>query len=370
MRINAKPHRLGGGALVALLTAALCGGPAAAASAPVVPPPVSGHVVMENMYPQPKVNFAHGVVGLPNLTYSTIVGYRPLRLDLYLPPKAVEPGRHPLVIYIHGGGWLAGHSRQSGAFSDWPATLASLASRGYVVASLNYRLSSEAPFPAAEQDVKTAIRWLRAHASQYGIEKDKVIVWGASAGGHLAALTATSCGVKALEPSMAELGGRPTDSSHPKARTTIPKEAGESDCVQGAILWYGVFDFQAIAKQRQAQHLPKRPADGALSKFLNCGQGPCSEKVLRAASPITYVSSKSPPMQIVCGSDDSTVPPDQSREFYKRLKEAGVPASLTVIPGANHSLIGPTPAATRADSIKAYEMAVHFIDETTGHKAH
>jgi acetyl esterase/lipase len=98
------------------------------------------------------------VSGLPDLVYSTLSGFRPLTLDLYVPANPVSGGA-PVIIYVHGGGWMSGHTRHSGAFENWPGVLASLAGRGYVVASLNYRLSSEAPSPAAEQDVKSAVRW-------------------------------------------------------------------------------------------------------------------------------------------------------------------------------------------------------------------
>src|SRR6185369_12270345 len=147
------------------------------------------------------------VVGFPDLTYSSLSGYRPLILDLYKPAKSGKP--LPLVIYLHGGGWQGGHTRHSGAFEDWPGVLASIAARGYVVASVEYRLSGEAAFPAAVQDVKAAIRWLRMHATEFGIDKARAVVWGGSAGGQLAALVGASCGVAALEPPAAAANQRP-----------------------------------------------------------------------------------------------------------------------------------------------------------------
>ena len=173
----------------------LANGTAAAAEDAVA---TAAHPVLEDRYPERRTAFAGGVVGFADLTYSVLPGFRPLRLDLYQPPGA--PGSHPLVVFIHGGGWMSGHTRHSGAFEDWPGVLASLAAKGYVVASLEYRLSGEAPFPAAIQDVKAAIRWLRARAPQYGIDRQRAIVWGGSAGGQLAALAATSCGAAALRP--------------------------------------------------------------------------------------------------------------------------------------------------------------------------
>ena len=137
---------------------------------------------------------------LRDLAYATVPGFRTMTLDLYQPKRAPKDYPKPLLIFVHGGGWNSGDARQGGGFSDFPGVLAALAAKGYVVASVNYRLSGEAHFPAALQDVKAAIRWLRAHADEYGIDTSRVAVWGEEAGGQLAALAGTSCGVAALEP--------------------------------------------------------------------------------------------------------------------------------------------------------------------------
>ena len=126
--------------------------------------------VLEERYPQPEVKFAGGVTGLPDLTYSFIPGYRQLKLDMYLPPGK-PTGARPLVVYVAGGGWLADRPRNAGPFEDWPGVFVALAKKGYVIASIRYRLSGEARFPAAEHDTKTAIRWLRGNAAKYGIYK-------------------------------------------------------------------------------------------------------------------------------------------------------------------------------------------------------
>ncbi|HEY5410466.1 MAG TPA: alpha/beta hydrolase, partial [Caulobacteraceae bacterium] len=153
----------------------------------------------DDPYPDHQVAFAGGVTGIPDLTYQILPGYRPMKLDLYLPPAALA-GPRPVVIYIHGGGWMGGGPRLSGAFDNWPKVLASIAAHGYVVASVSYRFSDEAPHPAAIQNVKAAIRWLRANAGKYRIDTGRFMSWGGSAGGQLAALAATSCGVAALDP--------------------------------------------------------------------------------------------------------------------------------------------------------------------------
>jgi acetyl esterase/lipase len=322
-------------------------------------------------YPARRTAFAGGVTGFADVVYSTVPGFRPLTLDLYRPAAA---GTHPLVIYIHGGGWSFGHSRQAGAFAQWPRVLASLAARGYVVTSLNYRLSGEAPFPAAIQDVKTSIRWLRAHAAEYGIDPARVLVWGGSAGGHLAALAATSCGVTALEPP--KTPAVPREGTGARATTpTGPDPDAQSDCVQAAVTWYGIFDVAAAIGTTPVQAPTPAPAAGpppapsALTRFLGCGAGPCPAEQLRLASASSFVGAKTPPFLLVHGDHDRTVDPGQSKSFDQALRAAGIHSELLMIAGADHSFIGATPAATREYSLRALEATFAFIDATFGPRA-
>jgi acetyl esterase/lipase len=285
---------------------------------------VADAVAVGNQYPRNEVRFPGGVVGLQDLVYIQIPGYRPLRLDMYLP--ADKSIAHPMVMYIHGGGWQNGHSRQSGAFENWPATLAMIASRGYVVTSINYRLGGEAPFPAGIQDVKTALRWLRAHAAEYGINKEKFLVWGASAGGHLAALAGTSCGVKALEP------------------LNLPDElAAESDCVQATIGWYGIYDLSGMGE--------------------GGGPGGYFSGQLSEASPATYVDATDGAFLLIHGSEDPVINFQQSVDFNELLTASNLRSSVHVIPGVAHSFIGESAEKTREASIQALEMSLDFMDE-------
>ena len=306
-----------------------------AADAPRDPRAVGAAPVLEDRYPQRSVTFPGGVTGLPDQVYAQPAGFRPLTLDVYLPPRrsGAPTAPHPLVLYIHGGGWATGHARHSGAFENWPGQLASLAARGYVVSSLNYRLSGEAPFPAAIQDVKSALRWLRAHASDLGIDKRVAIVWGGSAGGHLAALAATSCGEPALAPPGAQ--------------------GGESDCVQGAILWYPITDFSALAGAAAA--------DNPESRFLGCAPSRCPAETLRLASPLQQVTARTPPMLLVHGANDHQVPVKQSQLMHEALQKAGVQSELLVIPDVDHSFIGATADSTRRASLEALDRSIAFI---------
>jgi acetyl esterase/lipase len=237
--------------------------------------------------------------------------------------------------------------------------LASLSARGYVVASVEYRLSGEARFPAAIQDVKAAIRWLRAHAATYGVDETKTVVWGGSAGGQLAALAATTCGVQALEPV--------PPSPAPGGAPAKPRpEDRESDCVQGVITWYGIFDFATLLSQSGAASQQMGAAGSAPSQYLGCALSDCPGNVLAAASPAHYVSPQSPPALLIHGTEDRTVPVQQSRDFYELLKSKGVAVKLVEIPNVDHSFIGPNLAVTKAASLQALRKSFEFIDQVSG----
>ena len=291
-----------------------------------------------------------GVTGLPGLTYAALRGYRPLTLDLYLPPaKFAKAGPRPVIVIIHGGGWIFGNPRRTAAFQDWPRTLARIAEQGYVVAAVSYRFASEAPFPAALQDVKSAIRWLRANATRYDIDPDRFVSWGDSAGGQLSALTSVTCGVAALEPKTG------TDYGADLA----PLPATVSDCVQGGVAWYGAYDFtQPIGGPFPIWQHP----------YFDCHDKPCADDKLKPPSAVFYIDPKDPPMLLLHGVDDKSAPPAQSREFLAKLQAAGVPAKLVMIPDVDHAWIGKTPEATREASRKALALSIDFTQSVIGDK--
>src|SRR5262249_1891600 len=133
----------------------------------------------------------------PDITYSTISGVRPLTLDLYLPAK---PGPKPLVVYLHGGSWIGGARREAGLVGERThQVMAKLAARGFAVASLSYPLSGEAKYPAPVQDLNAALRFLRAHAGPWGINPDKIVTWGASAGAQVVINQALDCQTRAFD---------------------------------------------------------------------------------------------------------------------------------------------------------------------------
>jgi len=231
-------------------------------------------------------------------------GHERLKLDLYLPQDADPTGKRPLIVWIHGGAWLGG--------SKAPCPALRFVNRGYAVASINYRLSQHALFPAQIEDCKAAIRWLRANAGQYHLDPNRIGVWGASAGGHLVALLGTTGDVKEFD---------------------VGPNASVSSRVQAVCDFFGPTDF---TKMSSFPSTMKHDApDSPEAKLIG---GPVQEnkdKVQRA-NPITYVTKDDPPFLIVHGDKDPLVPHNQSEILLDALKKAGVEATLYTIAGGGH----------------------------------
>jgi len=245
-----------------------------------------------------------------DLIYKRING-RALGLDLYSPNKPSDPV--PVIIWLHGGGWSKG--RKEG---HCPAV--AFVDDGYAVASVDYRLTGVAPFPAQIEDCKAAVRWLRANASTYNLDPDRIGVWGFSAGAHLAALLGTSGGVSELE----EDGDNMSYSSRVQAVCVV---SGPGDLLQQ----------YREASAAPAEMNPKvKPALEALIG------GPLEQNKAKAmaASPISYVSKDDPPFLIIQGENDITVPVSVTKSFFAALKAAGVDATLEVAPGRGHGVGG------------------------------
>jgi len=236
------------------------------------------------------------------------------KLDLYLPPRGKAP--YPVVIAIHGGGFISGNKTDGQI-----APVLEALGRGYAVAGLDYRLSPESHFPAAVSDVKTAIRWLRAHAGQYRLDGTRIALWGDSAGGNLAALAGTSGDTAAL-------------------RGPHPADAGQSDRVQAVVDWFGPISFLRTDHDFRVagvSHASSTGPNSFLSQYLGAPLARVPGKV-RAADPITYITPDDPPILIEHGTADSTVPVGQSVRLAKAYA-AGVGAgavTLHLLKGAGH----------------------------------
>ena len=238
---------------------------------------------------------------LSNLAYVEN-GHAQQKLDLYLPAQP----KGPLLVWIHGGGWRGGSK-------DKPPGLA-LVKNGVAVASVEYRFSQHAIFPAQIEDCKAAIRWLRAHAKEYGYRDDMVAAWGASAGGHLVALLAVT--------------GRTKDFD-------VGANLDQSSAIQCGIDWFGPADFPAYDPNLPTAMVQRENPDSVIAQLFG---GPVSQKLelAKRASPVTWATKDAAPLLIMQGTKDPLVPLDQSQRLYNKLKEAGADVTLDVIDGAGH----------------------------------
>ena len=250
------------------------------------------------------------VKAVRDLEYAKVNG-QSLRLDLYAPKQPA--GKLPVVVWIHGGSWKSGGK----AFCP----IAFMAAQNLAIVSLDYRLTDVAAFPAQLYDCKSALRWLRAHANLFDLDPDHIGIFGASAGGHLALLLATTAGHPALE---GDEGGNLNFSSR----------------VQCVCAFYPPTDLDRLVTNPQSRQDP----DSDVAKLIG---GAVAENPAKAAaaSPLTYVDKNCPPVFLMHGGADALVPPDQSQMFYAALLRAGVEAHLEIIPGKGHGIIAPPPVA-------------------------
>jgi len=242
-----------------------------------------------------------GVTSHLGIEYTQVVGFRPLELDLYLPGSATGPV--PVVVHVHGGGWRRGSRRHPlPALGD--GFYQGLAASGIAVAAVDYRLSGEARYPAAVDDVRAAVAWVRSALPAYGVRQGPVVLWGDSAGGHLALLTALT--------------------------STGPGNTGPGNTgVDGVVAWFPVTDLAGL-------HGPDDD-DPETREALFLGVPPAQAPDLaREASPITHVHAGAPPVLLMHGDSDALVPPEQSTRFARALRDAGGAVSLVLVPGASH----------------------------------
>lgn len=292
--------------------------------------PVAAVCQREAARPPLATNYAGGVRTIADLPYRTVDG-QTLVLDLYLPPKSA--GKRPAVLFVHGGGFIKGHSRMMGAEEDFPARLAALAAEGYVVASMEYRLTSKARFPAQVRDAKAAVAWLRGHSADYGIDPRRIAIWGSSAGGMIAASVGTSCGVADFDPEGGDAGSR-------------------DNCVQAVADWFGPTSVDT---------------DRLSVIYLGClASLNCDADRMTAASPISHISKDDPPTQILHGDSDSLVPLSQSKSFEEALRAANVAVEYLVVKGAGHGLKADDPVRQKAILDDALASLEAFLNRTIG----
>ena len=237
------------------------------------------------------------------------------KLDIYLPNSGSGPS--PVIVAIHGGAFLMG-DKADGQLTPMLAGL----ERGYAVVSINYRLSNEAKFPAQVNDVKAAIRFIRANAGTYNLDPDKIAAWGGSSGGYLAAMLGTSSGVADLDD---------TSQGNPD----------QSSAVNAVVDWFGPISFLEMDPQFTASGIGPAnhdAADSPESQLLGKALTEVPELV-KEADPTTYITSDDPPFLIQHGTADGNIPTEQSMNFAAALTEVlGVEnVTLKLLEGAAHA---------------------------------
>lgn len=249
---------------------------------------------------------------LQNVSYCTADPAQ--KMDIYFPDSG---GPWPALVYVHGGSWMRGDKSEAIMFAG------GMAAQGYLVVSINYRLYPPAQFPAMIEDVKCAVRSLRAHASEYYLDPNRTGAVGVSAGGHLVGLLGTS---------------------DPGDGWDVGEYLDQSSRVQAVVAMAGVMDL--------SRNFPN--ADIEAMKRIGFG-----EYNVAQASPITHVTSDDPPFLLIHGDRDELVPYEQSQLMYDRLREMNVPAQLVIVKNARHSFTAPE--GTTPSLIEINQIILDFL---------
>jgi acetyl esterase/lipase len=250
-------------------------------------------------------------------------GDEELKLDLAKPKQ--DKGPYPAVVCLHGSGWRFGTRQEMNGIME------SLAHMGYVGVTVSYRLAPAAQFPAQIEDIKAAVRWLRANSEKYQINRDRIGVVGFSAGGHLACLLGATDAKDGLEGN----GGNPEQSSR----------------VQAVVSFCGPTDFTT-------RDWPEDVEKGLVEPFLG-GTFKDKPEVYKRASPINYVTADDPPFLLIHGIKDPLIPVDQAKRFLDKLQEAGVSVQLNLENGG-HGWEGPAME-------RSVREILSFLDERLKH---
>lgn len=239
----------------------------------------------------------------------------PMQLDLLQPQKKT---RMPAIVYVTGGGFINANKDNGVQLRNY------LAEKGYVVASITYRVAPTAKFPQPLEDVKASIRYLRAHADQWNIDKDRIGIIGGSAGGYLSAFAGTTSGTKTFDKG---------------------ENLQESSRVSCAVDLYGLSDLSQVGMDYSPEVQQLHKSAGATEALWVNGSpvfggkdgGVLADpKATEAANPIAYIGKNSAPMLLMHGTADKVVSPGQTDLLYQALKAKGVPAERYEIPGAAH----------------------------------
>jgi acetyl esterase/lipase len=275
-----------------------------------------------------------GVSRTRALTFATLAGYRPLELDLLRPAadRAESERPRPAVVYLHGGGWRQGaRDMTSPAFRDWqPGLLTRVAAAGFAVVCPDYRLSGEARFPAQLDDVYRALDWVAENGAGHSIDPDRILLWGDSAGGHLATLAALRG------------GGR----------------AG----IRGVVAWYPVTDLVGIQTDAEAIGGGPHNTPDARETALLGGLISDLPELAADASPVSHAAAATAPFLLVHGTADLGVPFAQSVRLRDALLAAGAEVTLHAVEGADHMWQG----ASDEQLHRLFDATVEFLRVSGG----
>jgi acetyl esterase/lipase len=240
--------------------------------------------------------------------FSTPTGHQPVHLDLYRP--AGVTGALPLVVLVHGGGWAVGDRGAFGPAFEGNEVFTTVARAGCVVASLDYRLSDVAVFPAQIDDVLAGLAWLGGATTGLGADPARTVLWGESAGGHLASLAALDA--------------------------TAARSERAALRVVGSVAWYGPSDLTTMGAQARDDAVVRATDPGSREERLLGMPVAKAGPRASAASPVAHVHPAAPPFLLMHGDVDRFVPVQQSQQLYDALRGVGVEARLEVVPGADH----------------------------------
>ena len=258
----------------------------------------------------PSARPAPGVELLRGVFYAHHPGVRPLSMDLWLPEERSE--RPPLLVFVHGGGWHIGRRDDLGPrFRSWrPGPFARIARQGMAVACPDYRLSGEATAPAQVEDLADALAWLGARAAEIGVDPRRTALWGESAGGHLAAMTALKA-------------------------TVEPEVPPDGVTVRACATWYAPTDLADFGTDHPRERFDPSDPDSPEARLLGVPPADDPERAL-ANSPVGRVGAGAPPFLLLHGEGDRTVSARQSARLAEALREAGTHADLRIVEGGDH----------------------------------
>ncbi|HET6824545.1 MAG TPA: alpha/beta hydrolase [Amnibacterium sp.] len=258
-----------------------------------------------------------------DVVYAELPGFRPLTLDLHLPDARPAP----VVVFVHGGGWRLGSRRTFTPGLSEAESFGRITAAGFAVAAVDHRLSGEAVFPAPVDDVVAAVRWLRAHGPERGVDAARAVLWGESSGAHLAALAAIR----------------------------------EPDGVAGVVDWYGPADLTRLGRDLFPADPDRFDRDPRTREAGLLG-GPVGERrdLAAAASPARQVRPGLPPFLVAHGEADDLMPIAQSEALVAALTAHGVPAEFIRVPSAGHFWRG------AADVGSLFAAALAFASRVTG----